>query len=502
MNVLFVSAEVAPFVSVGGLSQVMYFLPKALRDLENDVRVFTAKYGTMDRSLLENKMELATEFAQLNVPVDESETNGKNLICNVLEYKDKETDATTYFLENREYYELRANVYGYKDDHIRFGLLSKGCLEWLYQIQMTGNWWPDIIHCHDWHTAYLIDYIKRTPRYAGVFKDVPVVLTIHNLSMQGNYDFKYGDKKDYDDGSIPLESILSSKFQAQNPLKRGLLFADAVNTVSPTHAVEVLTPQYSEGMDEVLHKVKVKVTGILNGLDTEKFDPLTDKNIKKKYDAKSFVNARIENKKQLQKLFDLPIDATRPLLSFSGRLVEQKGLDLILDVLPHLFNERPDVQMVFLGAGNERYRLELTVLQKQFPNQLGLHLRPDFSLPRKIFAGADMMLVPSIFEPGGIIALEALRYGCVPLVRRTGGLNDIVSDFNPNAKSGNGFSFKNIDSWALYGAIIESLTIYAVPALWNTLVKNCMKSDFSWNFAAKEYDSWYKRVVEDKNSKQ
>jgi starch synthase len=476
----------------------MYFLPKALRNLGHDARIFTAKYGTMDPVAPNKSLELTTEYSQLAVPIDENPNSGHNLICNVLEYKDEHSNTTDYFLENREYYELRANVYGYKDDHIRFALLSKGCLEWLYQIQLTGNWWPDIIHCHDWHTAYLIDYARRSPRYAGIFKNLPIVLTVHNLSMQGNFDFRYGAQEDYDDGASPLQSILSPKLQSQNPLKRGLLFADAVNTVSPTHAVEVLTPQYSEGLDDVLNKVKFNITGILNGLDIEKFDPSTDKNIKKRFDTSNFTSARSENKKQLQKIFDLPVDSNRPVIAFSGRLVEQKGIELILEVLPHLFSERPDVQVVVLGSGNDRYRLELSVLQKKYPEQLGLHLRPNFVLPRKIFAGADMMLVPSIFEPGGIIALEALRYGCVPIVRRTGGLNDVITDFKPATKSGNGFSFKNIDSWALYGSIIEALTIYNTPLQWKKLVKNSMESDFSWDHAAVEYESWYQKVIAQK----
>lgn len=499
MNVLFVSAEVAPFVSVGGLSQVMYFLPKALRKLGHDVRIFTPKYGTMDETSTKKNWSLHTEFSQLVLPVEDAPDTGKTLICNVKSYKDKKNKIQTYFLENREYYELRANVYGYKDDHIRFALLSKGVLEWLYQTREKAKWWPDIIHCNDWHTGYLIDLARRNPRYAQIFKNTKIVYTVHNFSLQGNYDFRYGAKEDFDNGKAQLAPLLSPKIQSQNPLKRGLLYADAVNTVSPTHAVEVMTPEYAGGLDEVLHSVRTKLTGFLNGLDTDKFDPKVDKNIKENFDVNSFIDERISNKKDLQKLFGLPIDTARPLMAFSGRLFEQKGIDLLLEVLPHLLKERSDVQLIVLGTGIERYRLELTVLQKKFPEQVGLHLRPDFRLPRKIFAGADMMLIPSLFEPGGIIALEAMRYGCVPIVRRTGGLNDIVTDFNPNSKSGNGFSFKTIDSWALYGAVIEALTIYSAPNLWKTLVKNCMLSDFSWNHAATEYDAWYKSITLSKN---
>ncbi len=502
MNILLLAAEVAPFVSVGGLSQFMYFLPKELRKLGHDVRIFTPKYGAMDETTIEGNWKLQMEYTDLKVPED-MDIEDRPIICNVKSYRDKNSKIHAYFLENKEYYELRANVYGYKDDHTRFALLSKACLEWMMQQQvklstnsgMNDGWKPDIIHAHDWHTGYFLDLARRHPRYKDIFRKTPIVYTVHNFSLQGNYDFRYSPKEEFDTGK-PLPAALTNPvLQLQNPLKRGLLNADAINTVSPTHAVEVMTPEYAEGLDEILQEVRGRLTGILNGLDTEKFNPHTDKSIKKNFNANSFVHAREENKRELQKLFGLTPDFHRPLLALSGRMVKQKGLDMVLEALPHLLSERPDVQIVFLGSGEERYRLELTVLQKTFPEQVGLHLRPDFRLPKKIFAGADMMLIPSLFEPGGIIALEALRYGCVPIIRRTGGLSDIITDYNPATKEGNGFSFKNKDAWSLYGTIMQSLIIYNHPKLWKMLVKNCLESDFSWSHAATQYDSWYKRVA-------
>ena len=492
MKILFVSAEVAPYVSVGGLSQVMYFLPKALRKLGHDVRVFTPKYGTMDETAPKRGWKLSMEHPGLAVPIDDDPQ--KALICNVLSHGDKKNRVLSYFLENREYYELRANVFGYRDDHVRFALLSKGALEWLKQIHEQGGsdaWWPDVIHCHDWHTAYLIDMARRSPRYAYLFRKTPLILTVHNFSYQGNYDFKYASKDEFDYGNSLIAPLLSHELQTQNALKRGLLYADAINTVSQTHAVEVLTPEYASGLEDVLAEVREKMTGILNGLDTENFDPNRDTIIKKQFSVENFSHAREENKKNLQKLFGLPVDANRPLLAVCGRLSKQKGWDLLFKVLPNLLIERPEVQIVVVGSGDERYRLELSVLQKNFKDQLGLHLRPDFKLPRKMYAGADMILIPSLFEPGGIVALEALRYGCVPIVRRTGGLNDIVTDFDPAKKTGNGFSFKNKDPWSLYGTIIEALTTYKYPKLWKSVVKNGMSDDFSWSHSAAEYDNWY-----------
>lgn len=494
MKVLFVSAEVSPFVSVGGLSQVMYFLPKALRNLGQDVRIFTAKYGAMDDNAMKNKWKFKTEFSGLSVPTDDAQK--KDIICNVKSFYDSKNKLRAYFLENREYYELRANVFGYRDDHVRFRLLSQGCLEWLaLQLQTKDAWIPDIIHCHDWHTAYLIDLAKRHPRYKALFKNIPIFLTVHNFAFQGNYDFRYAPPEEFDDGTAALAPFFSPLFQKQNALKRGILFADAVNTVSQTHSVEVLTPEYSEGLDKVLSEHKEKLTGILNGIDTKKFDPGTDKLIKKRFTIHSFLHAREENKKDLQKLFGLPVDSSKPLFAFCGRLDKQKGLDLLLQSLPPLLKERPDVQIIFVGSGDERYRLELTVLQKQFKSQIALHLRADFRLPPRVYAGADMVLIPSLFEPGGIVTLEALRYGCVPIVRRTGGLNDIITDFDPNKKQGNGLSFHRKDPWSLYGVMIEALTLYKHPKLWQVLVKNALSCDFSWGYAAEQYDTWYKRIV-------
>lgn len=501
MRILFISAEVAPFVSVGGLSQVLYFLPRALRQLGHDVRIFTPHYGTMDKVSLKGKSwSLKNETKNLLVPVGEDE---KTILCGVSFYSPTTNNPPTYFLENEEYYRMRANVFGYADDHIRFGLLSRGCLEWLKQKhEETLNkkkkeslFIPDIIHCNDWHTGYFMDLARRDPRYQKILAKTSLVYTIHNFSYQGNYDFKYRPANELDDGINPLASLFSPQMQRQNALKRGILYADTINTVSPTHAREVLTSEYSEGLEDVLIEARGKLTGILNGLDTKEFDPSTDPIIKKKFSAKSFTKERGMNKEDLQKEFFLPVNKEIPLLVISGRLTPQKGWDLLLDVLPHLLREE-DIQLIVLGSGDDRYRHAVSMLKIRYPEKVGFHLRPDFRLPRKLFAGADMIAMPSVFEPGGIVALEALRYGCVPIVRRTGGLSDIITDFNPEKGIGNGFSFEHRDPWSLYGALIEALTIYKYKTIWNKLIKNCLDCDFSWGKAAKEYEKLYKKSLE------
>lgn len=510
MKILFLSAEVAPFVTVGGLSQVMYFLPRALTKQGHDVRIFTPKYASIDRqpNKRNQKWKLKKEIENLAVPIENVETKtqlkatDEVLFCNIKSYPKTRATVHTYFLENKEYYELRANIYGYKDDHIRFALLSKGCLEWLLAMENLlakkdqRGWMPDIIQCNDWHTGYFIEWARESKRYKALLAKIPIIFTVHNFVYQGNYDFRYGSHKKKDDGTTPLESLLSPKLQMQNGLLRGILYADAVNTVSPTYAAEALTPEYGAGLEEILQSIRGKLAGILNGLDVKEFNPETDPIIYRKYSLSNFTTVRHENKRDLQRLFFLEQNPDSPLFAISGRLSQQKGWDILLKVLPHILSTRKDLQLIVLGSGDEQYRDELIQLQKTYPKQIGLHLRSDFRLPRKLFSGVDCILMPSTFEPGGIVALEALRYGAVPLIRKTGGLSDIVDDFNPISKKGNGFSFNNNDPWELFAAMIELLTIYKQPKLWNRLVHNCMSYDFSWKYSALSYENLYENILE------
>ncbi|MBT3419412.1 MAG: glycogen synthase [Candidatus Magasanikbacteria bacterium] len=502
MKILHIAAEVSPFVSVGGLSQVMYFLPSALIKKGHDARVFTPKYGT---SKIKKRWKKKKQIA-IHVPIgDNAETKkakrGETIPCEVSFYIPETKEPPVYFIENREYYTLRENVFGYADDHTRFALLSKGALEWMLEESKKENGWiPDIIHCHDWHTGYFVELAKRDKKYKDLLLDIPIVFTIHNFKYQGNGSFKYVQKEDKDSGKTTLAPLGTQTLKKQNALKRGLIYADAINTVSQAHALEVLTPEYAEGLEDTLEKVKGKFIGILNGLDTKTFNRKKDLRIKKRFTHKNFKEARRENKKDLQKVFHLPIDASKPLIAYSGRLAQQKGWDILLETLPQVLKHTPNTQLIVLGGGDEKYRHGLQQLQREYPKRVGLHLMPDFELPRKIFAGADMLLLPSIFEPGGIVALEALRYGAVPLVRHTGGLGDIIDHFDPETKRGNGFSFVEKDPWALYGIIIEAITLYNQKNLWNSLVKNCLRCDFSWENVAGIYDIWYKQILQTDNT--
>lgn len=488
LKVLFVSAEVAPFSFAGGLSQVSYFLPRALLKQGVDVRIFTPKYGNFN----EKKTPLKTLVEHLDVPTGES-VHGNHplsLDCAIkTPAQRRSSDPYVYLLENQEYYGQRANVYGYQDDHVRFGLLSRAVTEFL----KNGPFQPDVIHTNDWHTAYILNYLGHELREHPTLQKMATLLTVHN-TYQGNFDFQQASEIDFDDGSSGLAPLFSDRFQKLNGLKRGAIHADAINTVSPTYAAELLSREHGTGLHLLFREIRSKLYGILNGLDYEDFNPRTDRVIKQNYSVRD-ISSRALNKADLQQHFGLAVSPETPVIAYSGRLDEQKGLDLLIKIIEFVLVEF-NVQLVVLGKGNESYRNFFADLEERYPGRVGTHLQADFTLPRKFFAGADIMLMPSRYEPGGIVAIEAMRYGCVPVVRATGGLADMVEDFDPVAMTGSGFTFSSYSSQSLLVAIARALEVYKNQPLWTKLVKQAMSQDFSWDKTATEYQDLYTRTVE------
>ncbi len=491
MKILYVAAEQAPYGLIGGLSQAVSFLARAVGKLGHDVRVFMPKYGVID----EKKYPMEMKWENLAVPTDAARNSKfpKELICNV-KYRDDDYYSPTYFLENREYYELRANVYGYSDEHIRFYLLSMGCLEWLLKQKESGGWMPDVIHAHDWHTGYLVELIKKHPRYAKALKKIKVLYTIHNFKHQANYRFQYDPKPD--NGQKELLAIGNPKMQKQNSMLRAIIYADQINTVSPTHAKEVQKKEFGEGLERYLKKFAYKLSGIANGIDTEEMNPASDPNLVSNFDIKH-LDKRKANKADLQRYYKLPVDSRIPVIAFVGRLHAQKGVELIFHLLQQL-EILPKSQFIFLGGGDDSYAAELIKLCEKYPTRIGAIMQSNFTLPRKIFAGADLLLVPSRFEPGGIVAMEALRYGCVPIVSDTGGLSETVEEFDPHHHTGNGFLHERDDKWSFFVKLIQAITLYNVPEIWIRVVQNALKGDFSWDNTAIEYQKLYRNLLNSK----
>jgi len=487
LKILFVAAEVAPFSSVGGLSQVIYFLSRALIKLGHDVRIFTPKFGLID----EKKYAMKIVTKQLKVPTGYEEDNHPSkLICNVKKWVGGGAkDPCVYFLENQEYYEQRANVYDYQDDNVRFALLSRGAIEWLKDF----SWVPDVINVSDWHTGYLINYLRVDYKAVKKLERTGLVFTIHNLPYQGPFEYKYAGEVDFDDGKSKLVPFFDPRLKKQNSVKRGIMYADVVNTVSEKYAQEILLPEFGEGLDSLLKEVRTKVFGILNGLDYTEFNPKTDKIIYKNFSINS-LELRKDNKMDLQRQFNLPLKPRIPILAIEGRLTGQKGIDLLAEILPMLLHEF-EIQFIAMGEPDARARHFFTDLEKQFPKQVGIHLRANFTLPRKIFAGADMFLLPSAYEPGGITCIEALRYGCVPIGRDTGGLSDTIKDYDPQTGLGTGFKFTTYSSWAFFAALIRALETYKNPTAWKGLIRRAMSQDFSWDESAVKYVDLYERAI-------
>lgn len=485
LRILFVAAEVAPFASVGGLSQVMYFLPRAVQALGHNVTVCMPKYGTID----EKKHHITLYRKDLKVPT--GLTSGvTELVCNVKVKKGTKKDPTIYFLENMEYFEKRANVYGYSDDPTRFALLCRGVLEFIIKEKLDF----DLIHINDWHTSYLANYAKNEYQDHQRIKKSAIVLTIHNLAHQGLKDFRYMLPTEFDNGQGALAPFFSNRLNSQNALKRGIIFSDLVNTVSERYAREILKTEYGQGLDQLLKQLRGKLYGVLNGLDYDDFNPSTDTLIKYNY-TPATLSERLKNKIELQKEFDLELDPTIPVLAFSSRLDSQKGMELITKVLPYLLQEEK-VQFIILGEGDNKYREFFRDLEIRYPKRVGTHLMANWQLPRKLFAGADMLLLPSKFEPGGIVVMEAMRYGAVPVVRETGGLSDIVDDFDISQNKGTGFTFTEYNELAFYSALIRALEIYKSAKMWQGIVKRAMQADFSWKTSAEKYINLYKRAID------
>lgn len=485
LKILIVAAEVFPYASVGGISRVIPQLAKALKEKGHDVRVFMPKFGLID----EDKYKLDTVLEGLKVPTNSEKK--EVLICNVKKHS-LSSGVTVYFLENQEYYEKRANVYGYSDDPLRWALLSRGALEFIKNSH--DGWVPNIIHSNDWQTGLISNYIKTTYKNDNILRRIVSTFTIHSMSHQGMFDHRNISELDYDDGKSEIAGFFSNKLNKQNFLKRGIIYSDIVNAVSEKYALEILTPEYGEGLDQLLLELRSKLFGIVNGIDVEELNPETDDFIPENFTYRTLEKRKL-NKLALQKEFGLEQNTETPILAYWGRLDAQKGLDLLFSILWPLLTLYEHVQFVQVGGGAGNYVQTLKKLAADFPKQVGVHPLPNFTLPRLIMSGADIVMFPSKFEPCGIVQMEAMRYGAVPVVRATGGLADTVENFDPKTNSGTGFVFKNYDKWEFFAQVVRALEVYNHKKIWQGIVERAMKKDFSWINAAGKYEDLYRKGI-------
>lgn len=489
LKVLFLTSEQFPFAKVGGLGEVMFSLPRALKRLGCDARVMMPRYGNIDKSV--HKTTLVMEGLEVPTAPD---FKGKYLRCNVLRFDamhDPHSPVTTYFLENQEYYELRSNVYGYGDDTVRFALLSRGCLEFL---NLTREWMPDIIVTTDWMTSYTQSFLKHDYKEYARLKNLVTILSIHNIYMQGpSRRARFIPEMEFDDGHGPIPDFLDPRLKHINAMRRGIMHSDIVNTVSPTYAKELTTPEFGEGLDALLKERGDRFVGILNGIDYETREPATDPLLAKNYSVKT-LGDRAANKLALQERFGLEKNPDVFAIGIVSRLYRQKGFALLTDIIEP-FIKTTGAELFTVGAGDTDIMDFLRGLQEKYPKQVRAHLLYDDVLPHMIYAGADVILIPSQFEPCGLIQMEAMRYGAIPVARRTGGLADSIEDHSPAEKRGTGFLFDDFEQHALLIAMTRAFESSRHKESWERLQKRAMAADFSWDVSAKEYVKLFKKAI-------
>ncbi len=474
MNVLLVAAEASPFIKTGGLADVVGSLPQALKSSCLDIRVVLPLY----RQIAEKYSKDLTLIAEYKVYLGwrEQYVGVKSLTLDGILY---------YFLDN-EFYFSRDKIYGEGDDGERFTFYSKAICELPKHIEFK----PDIVHTNDWHTALVNVLIKEYAYSDDAYKGMKTILTIHNLKYQGVFDSKIlGELVNLPHSYFHEEAF--KFYDSVNFLKAGIVFADAVTTVSKTYAQEIKNSFYGEGLEGIIKKHENKITGIVNGIDYAKYDPSHDPVIHKNYDV-GCVSCKKDNKIYLQDKFGLPINPDVPMVSMVTRLVDMKGLELIAHILDELLQE--NLQFVLLGTGDKKYEDMFYYFQGRYPQKVAARICFDEVESHEIYAGSDIFLMPSMFEPCGLSQLIALRYGTVPVVREVGGLKDTIIPFNHVTGEGNGFTFHDYNAHDCLFAIKNALVYYEDKTIWDNIVKQGMQSINDWNKSSKEYIEIYNLV--------
>ncbi|MCR3757741.1 glycogen synthase GlgA [Clostridium felsineum] len=477
MKILFVASESYPFIKTGGLGDVSYALPKALRKIGIDARVIIPKYSDIPEHFRYNTHHIAS----FGVPVGWRSQYGG------LEYYEY-NGVPFYFIDN-DYYFKRPGLYGYYDDGERFSYFSRGVLQ---SITYMNDFNPDIIHCNDWQTAIIPALLKDHYRDYENYNHIKTIFTIHNLKYQGVFGKSVlGELLCLNEGYYNENAL--KFYDGVSFMKGGILFSDKLSTVSRSYAEEIKDPYYGEHLDDILRQRSSDLWGIVNGIDYDIINPETDKSLFYNFNKSTLYN-KTRNKTELQKMLNLPVCEDVPMIGIISRLVSQKGFDLISTILEELLQD--GIQLVVLGTGERKYEDMFKYFAWKYPNKLSANIQFNNDLAQKIYAASDMFLMPSKFEPCGIGQLIALRYGSLPIVRETGGLRDTVIPFNPVTGLGNGFSFSNYNAHDMLHVIRNAeYFYYNEKHNWNNIVKTAMNEDNSWNKSAEIYKNLYMSVL-------
>jgi starch synthase len=474
MRIAILSSEVVPFAKTGGLADVAGALPKALGKQDVDARVILPLYQQIDRTLLKDSVIK-------DVPVE-----WRGQIRPTSFYESDAAGATAYLVDAPEFFD-RPSIYGFPHDHERFAFFSRAALALVKHV----GWQPDVVHGNDWPCGFAMMELRARRRYQGFFQKTKTLFSIHNLAYQGAFDpgdlwwLGFVDSPDKDD--FMLKGVASA-------LKAGLVAADALSTVSRRYAEEIQTREHGAGLDWILRARRDRLAGITNGVDYELWNPEIDPHIAARFSAKDLSGKR-QCKRDLLRRFGLPEDLDRPIIAIISRLVSQKGYDLIRQIAPAIM--QTGSFFIALGAGAKEYEDFLQGWHDSAPQRVGIYKGyAGEPLAHQIEAGADMFLMPSYYEPCGLNQMYSMRYGTVPIVRATGGLDDTVQDFDPTHGAGNGFKFRPYNAGALLEKIREALYFYSNPDVWQKIILNGMAMDNSWEAAAQKYVQLYQEIIE------
>jgi starch synthase len=476
-RVLFLAAEMAPYVKTSGVADVVGSLPKALRSLGIDARVAIPRYARIDAA----RLGLRTELDCVQVPLDGSRTSVRVLRGQVA------PDLPVYLIDSPQHFG-REGVYGYPDDGERFVLFCRAALEMLAPL----GWQPDIIHCHDWHTGIVPNWLKTIYKDSAVLGGAASIYTIHNLQFQGVFGSRVLEVAGLESQGFLYHPEMADLANVVDLMARGVYFADMVTTVSERYAREITTPEFGERLDPLLRERGDRLQGVLNGIDPALVNPATDPHIARRFTADT-LDARAENKADLQREAGLEPNPAVPLIGMVSRLVDYKGLDLLEQAFEPMMDTLP-VQFVLMGTGDQHYHTLLSRLTRAHPGRAAAFLTFNSPLSQRIFAGSDIYLMPSRVEPCGLSQFISLRYGCIPVVRRTGGLADTITDFDPNTGAGNGFSFDRYHYQDLFATVVRAVEAWRRPAEWRRLQERGMRADYSWASSARRYAEIYDRV--------
>ncbi len=491
-KILFVTSEVVPFIKTGGLADVSAALPQALAEMGHEVRIVVPKYGAVDDRKYKIHEVVRLKDLQVNI-------GGKEVIFSLKScfLPGQRVRVQIYFLDNEEYFGSRNSLYtdpmtgkDYKDNNERFVLLNLSVFE---LIQKLG-WVPDLIHCNDWQCALIPVYLKTVYKNDEIFSDFKTLYTVHNLAYQGIFNsssFKFT--------GLPEELNSSKGMQHENKvnyMKSGLLYADAINTVSNTYADEIRTKkEYGAGLKDVLAKRKNDLYGIINGIDTNVWNPEKDKLLPKKFSSKT-LEGKLINKQALTERFSLEYNEDVPIVGIISRLYKSKGIDLVQKIFNDLMKLK--IQLIVLGTGDVKYHTFFDKMANKYRGKFACYLGFNDELAHLIEAGADIFLMPSKYEPCGLNQMYSLKYGTVPVVRETGGLADTVEKYNEKTGDGTGFIFKRYDAGEFLAEIKRAVKIFRDKKAWQKIMKAGMKQDFSWTSSAKKYVDLYKTLLSKK----